>query len=249
MGGAAAPLAAVQAAAPQAGAEDKGPAQTARSGPFRPGQMSELAIDRTDKGPQQHNFTELYDHFLFPLRDEPLRLFEIGIDQGGSLLLWQDYFPRATIHAIDIDKRSRHDNERVKTFVGDQAKRERLAKVMAETGGDYDLILDDGGHEMHQQQISLAFLFPFVKPGGYYILEDVHTSLREIWPDFGADPDETNTTLRMIDRFIRTGKIESQFMEPAEREYLAANIEFCNLFFRNNAEHSMTAVFKKRVPK
>ena len=213
----------------------------------RHGDMSRYAMNRTDKGPQDHNFTEIYDHILFPLRDQEIRILEIGIADGGSLLMWQDYFPKASIDAIDIKNKKKFENDRVRTHIADQADRSKLASVIETAGSGFDFILDDGGHDMDMQQISLGYLFPHVKPGGYYILEDVHTSLHEVWPNFGAEPDESNTTLHMIDAFLRTRKIDSQYMTAEEREYCAENIEYANLFFRNDDHHSMTAIFKKRV--
>ena len=81
-----------------------------------------------------------------------------------------------------------------------------------------------------------------------YVPSVIERQIRhEVWPNFGAEPDESNTTLLMIDRFLRTRKIESQYMEPDEMAYLAEHIEYANLFFRNDEHHSMTAIFKKKA--
>lgn len=211
-------------------------------------EMSRLAYGRTDKGPGKHYYTEIYDLLLSRMRNDPIRILEIGIAKGGSLALWQDYFPKATIYGFDIKDKKEYENERVKTFVADQANREEMERAFAQCGeGDFDFILDDGGHEMDQQQICLAICFKHVKPGGYYILEDLHTSFPELWPNHGAAADGSNTTLRMIELFFRTEKIESQYMTPEEMAYLSEKIDFCNVFFRNNQGHSTVAIFKKRA--
>ena len=95
---------------------------------------------------------------------------------------------------------------------------------------------------MEQQQVSFGFLFKLVRPGGYYIIEDVHTSLLA---DYGAEPGGENTSLTMIDRFVRNGKIESKYVTDEERQYLDSNISYCNLMSRDNGK-SITCIFKKK---
>ena len=206
----------------------------------------------TDKcnRPAGHNYVEVYELFFYPIRNTAKKIAEIGIQTGSSLHLWRDYFPHATIYGIDILDQSNLDSERIKTFVGDQSKRDNLQKFITKYGSNFDFILDDGGHSMEQQQISLGFLFRHVKPGGYYIIEDLHTSL---WKSgFGAEPDESNTTLTMIQTFIKTRSINSRYLTNEEAEYLNKTIAYCNLFSRNDTFlnkspwYSITCILKKK---
>jgi hypothetical protein len=211
------------------------------------GEMTELAGDKTDKGVRGHHFTEIYEHLFFPLKEQPIRILEIGVAGGGSLTLWRDYFPGAKIFGIDILDRSELDTERIRTFVADQASREQLQRFIDTHGSDYDIILDDGGHTMEQQQTSFGYLFPHVKPGGYYVIEDVHTSLpMEMAAD--VDPDGANTTLTMIQGFITSGTLRSSYLSTEENRYLTREVEYCNLFVRQrgNSDPSITAIFRKR---
>jgi cephalosporin hydroxylase len=144
------------------------------------GVLSAAAVG-TDKGPCCHNYTELYERLFFPWKDQPIKLFEIGIAGGGSLKMWQSYFPQARIFAVDILPKAEFDNDRVKTLIADQANRDQLQAAINVSGGDIDVLIDDGGHTMEQQQVSLGFLFRHVKPAGYYVIEDVHTSLPALW--------------------------------------------------------------------
>jgi hypothetical protein len=58
-------------------------------------------------------------------------------------------------------------------FVGDQAKRSQL-EILVEKQGPWDIVIDDGGHTMEQQQVSLGVLFPHTRM--FYVVEDLHTS-------------------------------------------------------------------------
>jgi demethylmacrocin O-methyltransferase len=151
------------------------------------------AARATDKGPSQHNYTELYERLFLQWKDDPIKIFEIGVAGGGSLQMWQSYFPKARIFAVDILDTSQFSNARVTTLIADQANRDHLQSAIAVSGSDIDVLIDDGGHTMEQQQVSLGFLFRHVKPGGYYVIEDVHTSLPALWKGYGVARDGANT--------------------------------------------------------
>jgi len=210
-------------------------------------ELTRLAGVKTDKGVTVHHYTEIYDLFFSRLRNSVTKVFEIGIAGGGSLEMWRDYFPKATIYGIDIVPKTELESRRLKTFVADQADRRQLAAFIDKFGGTFDIIIDDGGHSMEQQQISLGYLFKYVKPGGYYVIEDVHTSLPHIWSGFGVEPGGANSTLTMIENFIADGRLESRYLSPSEARYVTRNIEFCNLVERNNRYHSMACILKKRA--
>ncbi|MGH9338790.1 MAG: hypothetical protein ACRD1R_04180 [Acidobacteriota bacterium] len=215
------------------------------------GELSRLALGRTDKAMDVHGFTELYEHLFYPLKDDSIRICEIGVAYGGSLTMWRDYFPKAEVYGIDIfDFDLSHlDTARIHTFIADQADRDDLRSFIEAHGREgFDIILDDGGHRMDQQQVSLGYLFKSVKPGGYYVIEDVHTSLADRYKDFGVSEDSTDTTLIMINEFLRSGQIKSQYLSAEENRYLMDQIEYCLLFVRNSLAHSMAAVFKKKQP-
>ena len=209
------------------------------------GDLAALA-NSTDKGPHDHNFVEIYERFFFQYMYKPIRILEIGIYNGDSLRLWNNYFRQASIFGIDIGPKSEYDTDIIKTFVADQANRSQLQSFIDTHGGDFDIIIDDGGHYMNQQQISFGFLFPFVKPGGYYVIEDVHTSLPNIYREFGAT--QTVSTLSMIEGFIRKSPehIQSQYMTADEINYLQNHIDLVSLNTRNRNSRSMTCLFKKK---
>ena len=106
--------------------------------------------------------------------------------------------------------------------------------AIAVAGSDIHVLIDDGGHTMEQQQVSLGFLFKHVRPGGYYVIEDVHTSLPALWKGYGVEQGERNTTLRMLENFVRSpaAAIASKYMLPDETAYLNAHIESLNLSYR-----------------
>ncbi len=203
----------------------------------------------TDKCMGKHGFVEIYEPLFAPMRQDSIRFFEIGILNGVSHLMWRTYFRNAAIFGIDIRNYSHYsEGSGIMTFVADQSNREDLQAFIDTSGGQFDVILDDGGHAMDQQQISLGYLFPEVKPGGLFIIEDVHTSLPTLYPDtsFHVDSDLSNTTLLMLEHFVRTGEIKSEHLTPAECTYLQRNIERVELHYRRNRNHSIVCVIHKK---
>jgi hypothetical protein len=196
----------------------------------------------TDKGSRLHNYTEVYNHFMEPMRTSATKVFEIGIRGGLSLRMWRDYFPNAMVYGVDINDERKVAESRIKVGIADQAKREQLKKCLDEWGSDFDVILDDGGHTCEQQQISFGYLFKYVKPGGLYIIEDCD---HEIWDDrahrFTVRPEGT---LSMVFDYVRFQMIESKYMTKLEKQYATQHIAFCNLLKRN--QQSVTCIIKKR---
>lgn len=200
----------------------------------------------SDKGPRYHDYAAVYEPLLEPLRGRSLTMLEIGIGAGGSLRAWQEYFPHARIYALDVETKPGLDSDRVTTGRANQSERKSLVSALTKWGmPEFDLVIDDGGHRMKEQQVSLGVLFPFVRPGGLYVIEDVHTSFPELYPDYGVDPDGANSTYAMIDRFARTGQIESPYLGESAR-YLTNHIAWASYHFRPTRRHSDLAVFLRK---
>lgn len=201
----------------------------------------------TDKQPSMHNFIDVYDRYLTPLQDSVHRVFEIGIFNGASHKMWKCFFDSAEVYGIDIKEKPWVEKLGIHTYIANQANREDLQGFIDFSGGQFDVIIDDGGHFMDHQQVSLGFLFEHLKPGGLYIIEDVHTSIPKFYRGFGVDSTQSNTTLKVILDYIETERIESVYMTEEEERYLQFNIDFVELHKRKNGMHSTLCVIRKKL--
>jgi hypothetical protein len=142
--------------------------------------LDELGVHyNTDKSSLFHHYTKIYEKYFDPIKEKPLKFLEIGFSQGCSARMWEDYFSNADLYFIDINPETLtllHDFKRTRLFLVDQENPAKLLSFINDVGGDFDMIIDDGGHTMKQQITSFKTLFPFVKSGGIYIIEDLHTS-------------------------------------------------------------------------
>jgi hypothetical protein len=128
------------------------------------------------------HYPDLYDRHFVPFRGTPLKMLEIGVFEGGSLEIWRRYFGvEATIYGIDINPDcADRVSEPNQVRIGSQADPAFLRSVVEEMGA-LDIVLDDGSHIAAHQWASFETLFPMMKEGGLYVIEDLHTSY---WPGF-----------------------------------------------------------------
>jgi hypothetical protein len=125
-----------------------------------------------------HRLDVLYEQILEPRRQDPLSLLEIGIHKGRSLQAWREYLPHAEITAVDIDRTcEQFGGDRTTIFIGHQADRDFLKDVVTRTG-PLDIAIDDGSHKQSDQQASFEVLWPHIKRGGVYVIEDLHSGYR-----------------------------------------------------------------------
>lgn len=157
------------------------------AGIFGAGMDLLAALAGTDKY-GQHFYTEVYEALSRPHRHRPVTLLEIGVGGyegwlgGESLLMWAAYFRKGRIYGIDVVDKTALSRDRIKVFQCSQVDRERLTALAREIG-PFDIVIDDGSHMNAHQIETFRILWPFVRDGGTYVVEDVQTSY---WPSFGG---------------------------------------------------------------
>jgi hypothetical protein len=129
--------------------------------------------------PGEHSYGEAY-HAVFRLyRYKATRLLEIGLLSGDSILAWRCFFPFGRTIGIDIDPKHHLAGKRTRIYQADQGSASDLA-ALCEREPTFDIIIDDGSHFNRHQIFSFRQLFPHLRDGGIYIIEDVQTSF---WND------------------------------------------------------------------
>ena len=136
-----------------------------------------------------HHYFGIYERHFSVFRNRPIRLLEFGVYQGGSLQMWKHYFgAQAQIIGVDINPACAQIAEPgIEIVIGDQTDR-KLHAALREKYGEFDIVIDDGGHTMQQQIITFEEQYPAVKTGGIYLVEDLHTSYFPNWGGGYAKP-------------------------------------------------------------
>lgn len=124
----------------------------------------------TDKASHTHNYATTYDSILTPYRNTAKSVLEIGVLNSASVKMWKEYFQYAQITGVDINPVCKqYEEDRINIIIGDQSKEETFSSL-----GELDIIIDDGSHFPSHQIASFEILFPRLKDGGVYIIEDLH---------------------------------------------------------------------------
>jgi hypothetical protein len=188
---------------------------------------NEEGTDKGTIGPVEgwhaHNYTDVYDAYLHPLRHEPITMLEIGLGvrgpnwrariargrnaQGGaSMRMWYRYFTQARILGLDANPAGFLDNDRIQTGVVDQGDPEALRAFLADRQIDrLDVVIDDGSHRPDHQQISFTTLFPYVAPGGLYFIEDLDDNGLGDGRTGRSASEDVLSTRRVLQGFARDG--------------------------------------------
>jgi len=132
-------------------------------------ELTELANKYgTDKGNLKHAYTYIYSDYFEHMMNDDLKILEIGVDDGASIKMWLDYFPCSVIYGLDVLSNPLPSIGRYLHFKIDQLE---WAKTMKNELFRYDIIIDDGSHELDTTiQTYENLKNSFTK---YYFIEDL----------------------------------------------------------------------------
>lgn len=212
---------------------------------------NESGTDKGTVGPSAvhggHNYTDIYEAYLGSLRQKPCTILEVGIGLkrkddpriahgrnsggGGSIKMWSTYFEKGTVYAADIVDGSFLNSEKVKTFILDQGDEASLRAFKEKLQGvQFDAIIDDGSHHPDHQQKTIGILFPLLKSGGIYFIEDVQKNGYgdPVKHGQGTYSDRALNTRSVLRSFISTGSFGTphSVLEAAELGEAIDSIHF-----------------------
>jgi len=125
---------------------------------------------------QYHSYIEgFYEEHFAKYRDKENTILEIGIDTGGSIALWHEYFSNSTILGIDIKKERvaiEYDEDKLDRAVYAYVK-DAYDPIFANTLGSFDIIIDDGPHTYESQEKAIDLYLPKLKLNGLLVIEDI----------------------------------------------------------------------------
>jgi SAM-dependent methyltransferase len=112
--------------------------------------------------------------------EQPRRVVELGIREGGSTALLALAADPELFLAVDIESKAPpllaslvDELPGVHMAFGlDQADRAGLTQFVDPHGCGFDLVIDDASHVLDPTRVSFEVLFPRLRPGGVYIIED-----------------------------------------------------------------------------
>tara|TARA_R100000808_G_scaffold7892_1_gene22664 strand:+ start:19723 stop:20424 length:702 start_codon:yes stop_codon:yes gene_type:complete len=231
-------------------------------------ELTELANKYgSDKG-SVHVFTEkIYGPLFQSKKEKPINILEIGAGKvGGSHKMWKEYFINGEVYCMDpfflpdqVVTIKELEDLGINIIRGNQLNREDLLAAGQAAKGGYDIIIDDGAHMPDAIQLSVGLLFPYLKSGGYFIIEDLATARRR-----GGNIDDVNENLLKLDtknlmkeRHVPDYTLEqslahyqseewlSNVLQHEEKQYLVDNIRDWKVFDDGGRLQNICVIVKK----
>jgi hypothetical protein len=185
------------------------------------------------KSSKWSGYFDVYERHLAKFVGKAPKILEIGVSTGGSLEMWQKYFGiDSTIIGLDIDPACleyKYDGN-VSVMLGDQGS-DDFWNYFLTNNSEFDIVIDDGGHHMDQQVLTMFRLFPHLNNGGIFVMEDTHTSY---WNAYGSFP---QNPLSFLNRAKQLTDVLNQqhFEEPfIPQEFLSNFNDLYSVSFYNS---------------
>ncbi|MFA7494939.1 MAG: class I SAM-dependent methyltransferase [Acidithiobacillus sp.] len=189
-------------------------------------------------------YLDEYERIFSHYRDLPIRLLEIGIQNGGSLEIWGEYFPKAMmLVGVDINLSCRalkYDDPRISVVVGDANSNESRTEILTKSI-DFDLIIDDGSHKSSDIVKTFAYYFPFLADGGIFVAEDLHCSY---WREFEGGLYDPYSSLSFFKHLADIVGQEHWGVSKASSEVLSGFSKYYDISFNSTSlEHIHSVEF------
>lgn len=199
-------------------------------------------IKRTNEKIKAHGYSKYYEKYFYQLKNQNLNILEIGSFHGNASAALFFYFKNSKLFAGDIyPDLFRYRSHRIKNFYVNSSEEKSIQdNIIDKFNNKFDIIIEDAGHSLKDQIISLFMLFKKLNKGGLFIIEELD------FPDKRKDMNLLNEkpTLReILLNFKNSGTIlESKYISINEKDYFLQNIQSIEIFKGNFNE---IAILKK----
>lgn len=157
----------------------------------------------TDKA-TYHSYDEIYSNLLSKYKDKTGTILEIGVQYGGSALLWHDYLPQFNLVLLDNQNQihpsilEKLSIERYNYIETDAFTNDTITLLQQKYSDGFDIIIEDGPHDTGTQAFALKEYSKLLKPGGILIIEDIQ-NFDSIEPLMSSVSSEDYNTLEFYD--------------------------------------------------
>ncbi|MDR1696404.1 MAG: class I SAM-dependent methyltransferase [Endomicrobium sp.] len=158
----------------------------------------------------------IYDllFYKFIAENKPVTLLEIGVQNGGSLEIWGKYLPdNSKIYGVDItpDCCKLKFGKNIRFHLGSASDPKFMNDVFKDI--NFDIILDDGSHICNDVVKTFKNMFPKLKNGGVYVVEDLHTSY---WGYYGGGLFKKSSSVEFFKNLIDS--LNSDYFKHGKRD-------------------------------
>ena len=191
-----------------------------------------------------HGFSKFYSNKLNSLRNKNINILEIGSYSGASAAAFKKYFKNSKIYCFDINiSNFKYSSKNLKVFgldISDKKKLDKTLKEISVTQEFFDLIIDDGSHNLSDILFGFKNLFKHLKKKGIYIIEDFKH------PNYYDYNRNINHILvdQLLDNLKNKTFFDSNLISKTEQNYFFEKIKKIEIFKGNLKDSDISFIEK-----
>jgi len=168
-----------------------------------------------------HNYGNFYERFLKKFKNKKINILEIGAFKGNATASFFFYFKNSKIYSSDLyPDLFRYKSERITNFKLDNSKEKELANLPKKI--KYDIIIEDAGHYLKDQIISVFKLFPKLNKQGFFVVEEL--DFPDTRQDMNIEQDK-NTLFNILKLILKNKTFHSKYINSKDKKYFLKNIK------------------------
>ena len=193
-----------------------------------------------------HGFSKIYKEKLKKFKNKEINILEIGSYSGASAAAFVKFLPNSNIFCFDVNiSNFKYKAKNIHVFGVDINNEKKINKKLQSIFlkykfGKFDLIIDDGSHNLKDMLVGLKFFFKFVNSGGIYVIEDFKH------PNYYEYNRDINHIL--VDKVLENLKnktiFNSSIMDEKDQLIMMNSIEKI-FFYKGNLENSDICFIQK----
>ena len=173
-----------------------------------------------------HKYAVYYEMFIKKIKKKKLNILELGSFKGNATASFFFYFKNSFIYSVDLyPDLFIYKSKRIKNFKVDNSSEKELLSLSKKK--KYDLIIEDAGHYLKDQIISLFTLFPKLKKKGIYVVEELD------FPDTRKDmnlKNEKNTLYTILKSIKKNKSFNSSYVPEHKKKYFIKNYKYIKIY-------------------
>ena len=182
-----------------------------------------------------HGYSVYYEKHLKKLKNKKINILEIGSYAGASAAAFSKYFDNSKIFCFDINiSKFKYTSKSIEVFGVDIKNEKKIKKIIQNIFfknniNFFDLIIDDGSHQLSEILLSLNFFYNYVKKDGMYIIEDFKH------PNYYKYNNDVDDILldELLNSLINKRHFKSAFFTNEEQTNLMKTIKKINIYKGN----------------
>jgi len=174
-----------------------------------------------------HEYSIFYERYFKDIKYNQMNILELGSFKGNAAAAFSFFFKNSKIYSGDLyPDIFNFLSTRISNFKVDTSSEYSIENAIIKNNLEYDIIIEDAGHFLKDQIISLFLLFKKLKSKGFFVVEELD------FPDTRKDMNiynEKPTLKKILTAIISKEDFYSKYISDIDKKYFLENFEFIKI--------------------